>query len=54
MVSKLKEFVKAYHQDIILGTAALLACLFSFGAGYLAAREQFKEPLRIEQSQESL
>ncbi|MBI2452863.1 MAG: hypothetical protein HYV55_01380 [Parcubacteria group bacterium] len=50
-VAKLKGFVKTYRSDIILGIGVFLVSLLSFGIGYMTAREQLKEPLRIEQQQ---
>ncbi len=49
MLSKIKEFVKINEGNIILITGVVLVSLISFAVGYLVAREQFKEPIRIEQ-----
>lgn len=48
MVSKVFQFVKDRESDIILGLGVFLACLLSFAAGYLMAREDLKEPLHFE------
>ena len=48
MVSKIKEFVKVHETSIVLGVGVVLVSLISFAAGYLAAGEQLKEPIRIE------
>lgn len=48
ILSKLVEFVKQYEKDIILVLGVALISLISFAAGYLAAREQLKEPIQIE------
>ena len=50
MVSKIKEFVKTNEANIVLGIGVVLVSLISFAVGYLAAREQLKEPIYIEQS----
>jgi hypothetical protein len=50
MLSKIKEFVKTHEVNVILGIGVVLVSLISFAAGYLAAREQLKEPITIEQS----
>jgi len=49
MLAKLIAFVKRYQNDIILATGVILISLISFAAGYLAAREQLKEPIIIEE-----
>ena len=49
MISKIKEFVKTHELSIVLGIGVVLVSLLSFAAGYLAAREQLKEPIHIEQ-----
>jgi hypothetical protein len=49
MLAKTLEFVKRYQQDIILALGVALISLLSFAMGYLVAKEQLKEPLRIEQ-----
>ena len=46
--SKFHYLVKIYRFDIILGIGVFLLSLLSFAVGYLMAREQLKEPLRIE------
>jgi hypothetical protein len=52
MVSKITKLVKQYEADIILAIAVVLISLISFAIGYLAAREQFKESIRVETSSE--
>lgn len=49
MIAKLIEFVKQHQNDIILAIGVILISLISFAAGYLMAREQFKEPIHIEE-----
>jgi hypothetical protein len=48
MLSKIKQFVKNYQADIILVVGVILISLLSFAAGYIAARQQEKEPIKIE------
>jgi multisubunit Na+/H+ antiporter MnhC subunit len=48
MLSKLSQFVKDHYQDLILTLMVLLISLFSFGLGYLAAKYQEKETIKIE------
>ena len=52
MVAKIAEFVKRYEIDIILAIGVVLVSLLSFAIGYLTAKEQLKEPIRVEQMQE--
>jgi uncharacterized membrane protein affecting hemolysin expression len=47
-VSNLKEFVKKHEASIILVLAVVLISLLSFATGYLVAKEQLKQPIRIE------
>ena len=51
ILSRIKEFVKEYEVEIILGIGVMLVSLLSFAIGYLTAKEQLKEPIRIEQTQ---
>jgi hypothetical protein len=53
MLSKIKEFVKVYQDDIILVIGVILISLLSFAAGYIVAGQREKEPLRIEEHEES-
>ncbi len=46
--SKFFYWVKTYQADIILVIGVILISLFSFAAGYITARQQEKEPIRIE------
>jgi len=52
MLAKLIEFVKRYEIDIMLAIGVILISLLSFAVGYLTAKEQLKEPIRIEQIQQ--
>jgi len=48
MLSKLTEFVKAHLDDIILLIGVILTSLLSFAIGFIAAKQQDKEPIKIE------
>jgi len=48
MLAKIKQFVKDYQSDIILVIGVILISLFSFALGYILAKTQEKEPIRIE------
>lgn len=59
MIASIEEFVqpgvnwvKKHEVEIILALGVVLISLLSFAVGYLAAKEQLKEPIRIEQAQE--
>ncbi len=51
MLTKLKEFVKMHENDIILLIGVILVSLLSFALGFIMAKQQDKEPIRIEESQ---
>ncbi|MDI6602864.1 MAG: hypothetical protein QME57_01950 [Patescibacteria group bacterium] len=48
MLQKIKEFVKTYQSDIILVIGVILISLLSFALGYIVAKTQEKEPIKIE------
>ena len=48
MLAKIKQFVKSYQSDIILVIGVILISLLSFAIGYITAKTQEKEPIRIE------
>ncbi len=48
MLSKVIQFVKEHLDDIILVIGVILISLLSFAMGYIAAKQQEKEPLKIE------
>ena len=48
ILTDLKIVVKARRSDMLLGIGMFLLSLLSFGIGYMTAREQLKEPIRIE------
>lgn len=49
IISKIVQFVKSRSNDIILIIIVALISLFSFGSGFLVAKYQEKEPLKIEE-----
>tara|TARA_Y100000310_G_scaffold289850_1_gene316531 strand:- start:2428 stop:2616 length:189 start_codon:yes stop_codon:yes gene_type:complete len=49
ILARIKKFVKTYEKDIVLAIGVVLISLLSFAIGYLVAKEQFKQPLYIEQ-----
>lgn len=53
MLSKIKQFVKDHQNDIILLIGVILISLLSFAIGYILAKEQEKEPLKIEEIYEN-
>ena len=52
MLSKFLQFVKTYQSDIILIIGVILISLLSFAMGYIVARQQEKEPIKIEYEQQ--
>jgi len=48
ILQKIKEFVKEHLADIILVIGVILISLLSFAAGFIVAKTQEKEPLKIE------
>ena len=50
MIPKIKRFVKANKEDILLFIAVVLVSMFSFSLGYIIAKIEEKEPLQFEQS----
>jgi hypothetical protein len=48
MLSKIKELVKDHLDDIILLIGVVLISLLSFAAGFISARQQEKEPIKVE------
>jgi len=48
MLAKIKQFVKENLADIILVVGVILISLLSFAAGYITAKQQEKEPIKIE------
>ena len=54
MIAKIKEFVKAHLDDIILVILVILISLLSFAMGYIMAKQQEKEPIRLENSKHEI
>ena len=48
MFGRLKDFIKNYQSDIILLIGVILISLLSFAMGYILAKQQNKEPIKIE------
>jgi hypothetical protein len=53
MLSEVKQFVKIHQTDIILVIGVILVSLLSFAMGYIVAKEQEKEPIKIENHESS-
>lgn len=47
MLSEIKEFVKVHFSNIMLFIIIVLLVMLAFSAGFLVAKYQFKEPLKI-------
>jgi hypothetical protein len=54
MLAEFLQFVKKNLADIILVIGVILISLLSFAAGYLAAKQQEKEPIKFELKIENL
>ena len=48
MLAKIKQFVKRNKEDIILVIGVVLISLFSFAMGYITAKQENKEPIQFE------
>ncbi len=46
----LKDFIKKYQEEIILAVGVILISLLSFALGYIAAKQEGKEPIRFEET----
>ncbi|MCX6761178.1 MAG: hypothetical protein NTZ84_03715 [Candidatus Nealsonbacteria bacterium] len=49
-LSKIYSWTKEHKEDIILVIGVILISLLSFSMGYIAAKEQEKEPIRFEKT----
>jgi len=47
MILELIQFSKKHQDDIVLFIGVILISLLSFAVGYITAKEQQKEPIRI-------
>ncbi len=48
MLTKIIQFVKEHLTDIILVVGVVLISLLSFATGYIIAKQEEKEPIKIE------
>ena len=48
MLTKIIQFVKEHQADIIMVIGVILISLLSFAMGYIVAKQQEKEPIKIE------
>lgn len=53
MLADIKRVVKSHRSDIILLITVVLISLLSFAIGYIIAKYQEKEPIRIEYEKEN-
>jgi predicted negative regulator of RcsB-dependent stress response len=51
MLEKIKEFLKNHSGEIILVIGVILISLLSFAIGYIVAKQEEKEPIKIEKFQ---
>ena len=51
MLAKIQQFVKKYKSDIILIVTVILISLLSFAVGYIIAKNESKEPIKIEKNE---
>jgi hypothetical protein len=49
LLKKIKQWIVTYQADIILFIGVILISLLSFAMGYILAKQQEKEPIKIEQ-----
>lgn len=50
MLAKIGRFVKANQTEIVLALAVILISLLSFSLGYLSAKNDNKQEIRIEKN----
>jgi len=48
MLAEIKNFVKIKFNDIMLFIIIALLVMLSFAVGYITAKNEIKEPIRIE------
>lgn len=51
IILKINSWINEYQNDIILMIGVILISLLSFATGYITAKQQEKEPIRIEQNE---
>ncbi len=54
MIEKIIKFCRDYQEEIVLLIGVFLISLLSFALGFIMAKQQGKEPIRIERSHEEL
>ena len=52
IIKEIKQWTIIHQSDIILLIGVILISLLSFAMGYIVAKEQEKEPLKIEKTYE--
>jgi hypothetical protein len=53
MLSKFIKFIKSHEQDIVLLVGVVLISLLSFAIGFITAKQQEKQPLQFEMTEEA-
>jgi len=53
IIEEIKQWIVKYQNEIILVAGVILISLLSFAAGYIAAKQQEKEQIKIEQNGET-
>ena len=53
MIAKIRDFVKAHFYDIMLFIIVGLLMMFSFAIGFIVAKYTSKEPIKIENRQQT-
>jgi len=48
MIAKIRDFVKEQFHNIMLFIVIVLLIMLAFAVGYITAKSQFKEPIKIE------
>ncbi|MBI2113443.1 MAG: hypothetical protein HYT50_02600 [Candidatus Wildermuthbacteria bacterium] len=51
ILSKARKLVKEHESDILLGIAVAILVFLAFGLGFLVARHQLKEPIRVQMNE---
>ena len=48
MLAKIRDFVKSHFSDIMIFIIVVLLVMLAFAVGYITAKYQSKEPIKIE------
>jgi len=48
MLAKIRDFVKSHFNDIMTFIIVVLLIMLAFATGYITAKYQSKEPIKIE------